>query len=268
MMKRDHWGWRARFGLFIVASEAVPEAEWWAMMPPGTSVHVARIDAAAPWASWKDPRRQDVALADDLARGAGHFASMRLDSVIIGHSSSSILGGPGWDQAVVRALGKVLPAGTSVTTNGLDCLAALQAADIHQPFLVFPPWFNETLVDAGLRYFASHGFSPAGSMRVDPGRQWRDLSPSDLYAQGLGFEQDVESLYRQIRAANAPQADGVMIVGTGLRCVGVIDALERDLDRPVITANQASLWRCLRLGGVRDAITGYGRLLEGNAPAH
>ena len=27
---RDNWGDRARFGLFIVGNEAVPEAEWWA----------------------------------------------------------------------------------------------------------------------------------------------------------------------------------------------------------------------------------------------
>jgi len=54
----------------------------------------------------------------------------------------------------------------------------------------------------------------------------------------------------------------VLIAGTGFRCVAIIDALERDLGRPVITANQASLWHTLRLSGVRPQISGYGRLLE------
>ena len=31
----DNWGWRARIGMFIVGSEAVPEAEWAAMVPGG-----------------------------------------------------------------------------------------------------------------------------------------------------------------------------------------------------------------------------------------
>ena len=53
-MQRDNWGWRARIGMFIVASEAVPEAEWWAMTPAGVSVHAARVEARAPWATWRD----------------------------------------------------------------------------------------------------------------------------------------------------------------------------------------------------------------------
>ena len=44
-MRADNWGWRARIGLFIVGNEAVPEAEWWAMAPPGVSVHAARVTA-------------------------------------------------------------------------------------------------------------------------------------------------------------------------------------------------------------------------------
>ena len=99
-------------------------------------------------------------------------------------------------------------------------------------------------------------------MRADPGPGWRDLDPSQLYPRGMGFAQDVEFLYRQIRCACPEEADGVLIAGTGLRCVGIIDALEQDLARPVITANQASLWRCLRLSGVGAIVTGYGGLLE------
>jgi maleate isomerase len=44
--------------------------------------------------------------------------------------------------------------------------------------------------------------------------------------------------------------------------VGILDALERDLQRPVVSANQASLWHCLRLSGVRTPVGGYGNLLR------
>ena len=33
---------REAIDLFIVGVEAVPEAEWWAMAPPGLSIHAAR----------------------------------------------------------------------------------------------------------------------------------------------------------------------------------------------------------------------------------
>jgi maleate isomerase len=49
MTQRDNWGWQARIGMFIVGSEVVPEAEWWAMVPLNVSVHAARVTARAPW---------------------------------------------------------------------------------------------------------------------------------------------------------------------------------------------------------------------------
>ena len=53
-----------------------------------------------------------------------------------------------------------------------------------------------------------------------------------------------------------------MIAGTGFRCVAILEALEQDLQRPVISANQASLWHCLRVAGVRTPVEGYGKLLQ------
>jgi maleate isomerase len=260
-MSNDNWGWRARIGMFIVGNEAVPEAEWWAMLPPGVSVHAARVSAPAPWAAWRADRA-GVELAEDLARGCRQFGAMKLEAVVLGHSSSSILGGRGWDEAVVAAMAPLLPAGCFVTTNGLDCLAALAAAGVARPFLVLPPWFNDAIVATALATYAAHGVTLAGHMRFDPGRKWRDLPPGELYPAGMGFAQETEPLHAQVRAACPAGADGVLIAGTGFRCVGIIDALEQDLGRPVVTANQASLWHCLRRAGVGARVQGYGRLLS------
>ena len=260
-LQNDNWGARARIGMFIVGSEAVPEAEWWAMLPQSVSVHAARITAATPWATWNDDRT-GVALSDDLARGARQFASMRLDAVVIGHSSSSFVGGKGWDTAVVDALSEILPADTAVTTNGLDTMAALGASGVARPYLVLPPWFNEATVATGVRYLTDHGLAPAGHLSYDPGPDWRNVPPGEMYPRGLGFAQEVEPLYEQIVAGCPTDADGVLIAGTGFRCVAILDALEQALDRPVISANQASLWHCLRLGGGTPNFSGYGNLLK------
>jgi maleate isomerase len=42
----------------------------------------------------------------------------------------------------------------------------------------------------------------------------------------------------------------------------VLDPLEQDLGKPVVSSVQASLWRALRLAGVRQPIDGFGRLLR------
>lgn len=261
MTANDNWGWRARIGLFIVGSEAVPEAEWWAMAPAGVSMHAARVTAPSPWARWRDDR-SGVDLEDDLARGCRQFAAMRLQACVVAHTSSSVLGGKGWDDATVASLASVLGDGVFVTTNGLDTQAALRASGVQRPFLVVPPWFADAAAAATIRYYTEHGFEPAGSLRYDPGRNWRDVPPAEMYGQGMGFAQEVEPLYAQIRAACPADADGVLIGGTGLRCVAVLEALEQDLERPVVSANQASLWHCLRSTGVRTPVAGYGSLLR------
>ncbi len=54
----------------------------------------------------------------------------------------------------------------------------------------------------------------------------------------------------------------MLIAGTGFRCVAILESLEQELKRPVISANQASLWHCLRLSGVKEPVAGYGSLLR------
>jgi maleate isomerase len=41
----------------------------------------------------------------------------------------------------------------------------------------------------------------------------------------------------------------------------VIDELERELGRPVVTSNQAIAWHCLRKAGIQDKVRGFGVLL-------
>jgi maleate isomerase len=253
--------------MYIVGSEAVPEAEWWAMLPANVSVHAARITAPAPWATWQEDQ-VSVDLADDLARGTRQFASMRLSAVVVGHSSSSFVGGKGWDEAVVDNIHDTLNSHAThepnaiVTTNGLDTMAALRASGVQRPFLILPSWFNEKTVQLGVRYYEAHGFEPAGYLRHDPGPKWRDLPPENLYPHGLGFEQEIEPLHDQIKANCPNEADGILIAGTGFRCIAILNALEQKLKRPVISANQASLWHCLRLTGIGDNIPGYGNLFR------
>ena len=54
----------------------------------------------------------------------------------------------------------------------------------------------------------------------------------------------------------------MLISGTGLPTVGVLERLERELGKPVISSNQACLWRALRLAGVSEPVPGFGRLLR------
>jgi maleate isomerase len=60
----------------------------------------------------------------------------------------------------------------------------------------------------------------------------------------------------------------VFIAGNGFRAIGVIAALEEDLGRPVLTANQVAFWYALRLAGVGAEIDDYGQLFRKNLNRH
>lgn len=260
MDQRDNWGQAARIGIFIVAREVVPEAEWWAMRPQGVSVHAARVSAGAPWAPWRTDR-SGVDLPDDIGRGLAAFRDIAASVVVLAHSSSSFVGGPGWDEAVVAAMTSHLAPGTMATTNGLDLRLALAHLDIVRPFLVMPAWMTDRVIDDAVGYLAAHGFAVPSAIRHEPPPPWDGVAPGSLYAAGMAIAQETGTLFEQVSRQCPPEADGVLLAGTGLRCSAIIGALEARLGRPVVAANQASLWRALRASGITAPVEGYGRLM-------
>ncbi len=53
----------------------------------------------------------------------------------------------------------------------------------------------------------------------------------------------------------------MFLTGTGMPTLPVLEMLEQDLGKPVISSAWAMMWHALRLAGVRQPIPGYGRLL-------
>jgi len=74
------------------------------------------------------------------------------------------------------------------------------------------------------------------------------VSPSDIFAHAKSVDRD--------------DADAILICCTDFGSAGIVEDLEKDLGKPVITSNTASFWGALRRAGVNDAIEGYGRLLR------
>jgi maleate isomerase len=262
LIQADNWGGAARIGIFIVAREVVPEAEWWAMRPPGVSIHAARVAAPAPWAAWQEGRG-GVDLAEDMIRGCEAFAGIRPHVAVLAHSSSSFVGGPGWDDQVIAAMAARLAPETLATTNGLDTRLALTRLGLSRPFLVMPAWMSDLLIDSAVSYYAAFGFTIASAWRYEPPSPWKDIPPNALYDRGMATDQETALLLDQVCRHCPPEADGVLLAGTGFRCSGIIEAIEEKLARPVVAANQASLWRALQAASVTAPIQGYGRLLRG-----
>ena len=86
---------------------------------------------------------------------------------------------------------------------------------------------------------------------MTPRRAFTEVSPTEVFDWAT---------------AHVPrEAEAVFIGGNGLQAVGVIQALEQALHRPVLTANQVALWQALRLVGAAAEVSRHGRIFTAKA---
>lgn len=74
--------------------------------------------------------------------------------------------------------------------------------------------------------------------------------------------QPITKFEELVREANTPDAEGVFVSCTNFVTLSKIDAMEKEIGKPVITSNQATFWAALRKIGVNDRIKGVGRLFR------
>lgn len=86
------------------------------------------------------------------------------------------------------------------------------------------------------------------------------MPPIDVPHPNTGSAASPAEIYEWVRSHVPPSAQAVFIGGNAIRAIGVIGALEEDLRRPILTANQVSLWHALRVAGAEVGVDGYGQL--------
>jgi len=63
-------------------------------------------------------------------------------------------------------------------------------------------------------------------------------------------------------SVDRPEAEAIVISCTDFATLPVIERLERQLGKPVVTSNQATFWAAMRAAGLNDQLDGAGRLLR------
>jgi len=258
MWQPDGWGARARIGILMPHFDIGPEAEFAAMAPAGVSIHSTRVPigltmpgtatdpgiALAPVRAFAEPPAIDDA--------AEMLAAAPLHAIAYGFFSSSYVLGAGGDKALQARL-ETRTHGIPVVIPGLAAVRALRALGARRLALVDPPWFSAELNRMGADYFRSQQIEVVYA------------APAKLTSSQ--HDQHPGRLYEWVRANVPADAEAVLIGGNGFRAVGAIEALEEDLDRPVLTANSVTFWNALRAAGVRAPVTHYGRIFGERLPA-
>lgn len=248
----DGWGWRARIGVIAPDVDFVPDAEMAAMAPDGVSIHATRVPLNST-SQFSGDEPIDLAtlrafmaspLLDDAA---GLLAAGPASVITYAFTSTGYLEDGGGDDALGARL-EQRTSGTQVLTTCVAATQAMRTLAIERVALVHPPWVSDRLNSMGTAYFQRRGFQVVMAARVPLHANPEQLDPSDVYDW--------------VRANIPDNGAAVFLAGNGFRTVSLIAALETELGRPVLSANQVLLWAALRAAHVESTVVGYGQLFN------
>ena len=231
-------GWRGRIGLITPSPGSSTEAEFNQYRPEGVAILTTRIPLHG---ISREALEKMNAYVDEAA---SLLATAEVDVIVFACTAGSLLRGPGWDREIIERLIRLT--GKKITTTSTGVLEALVALNITKVAVATP--YAAEVNEAEKAFLEGSGFrvtSIIGPLLSDS-RLVPQISPGEMY--------------RLARKADAEEADAVFISCTGLHVLGIIDMLEKDLGKPVISSNQVSLWSSLKKMGIREKIQGLGRL--------
>ncbi|GAA2659045.1 MULTISPECIES: hypothetical protein [Actinosynnema] len=252
--------WAARLGVLVIHNDPVPEAELARMAPPGVSVHAARFESpTSTGAEYTTETWQHLIAQPDVRRGLVQLGQLGATAICLCFASASFLGEPGFDEGF-SAAGTEL-AGVPVYTAGQAVVEALRRFGVGRPLVVAPPWFTAPTFTATTAYLERAGLPPAGLVQYRLDRDWDSVVAHLAFDRGARWEVDPDEVCRQVADAFPADADSLLMPGSGFRSWGAVERLEQRLGVPVVTGNQACLWRLLDLAGVSATVPGGGTLL-------
>jgi maleate cis-trans isomerase len=238
-------GWAARIGLLVPSINTVVESELHAMAPPGVAFLTARLVAQNDISN-EEVEENLTGLVADVDSGLAMLPLSELDGIAFCCTSASFYRGGAWDRElglrIEKSCGK-----PAVTTSSafVDALRALGVSSVA----VGSPYVD--VVNERLRTFLeTNGF-------VVP--SFEALHTETAFENGNHQPGTIKALAHR---ADLSSAEAVFLPCTNFPSASVIEELEQELGKPVVSANQATLWQILRTVGVDEPIDGYGEVFR------
>lgn len=203
--------------------------EYWRYLPEGVWLHFTRTPYLKKAVGVQLAR--EVGKPSVVARATKALTSLNPASTLYACSSGSFVHGVAGERELREAM---LAAGArrAVTASGA-MLDALHAVGANRVAVATP--YTRTLTARLTRFLEEAGFEPVSVVH-------------------LGLKSGMSRVSREtvanlIRRACHPEADAVFLSCTALRTFGIVAELEDELETPILTSNQASLWAALDAAG-------------------
>ena len=179
-----------------------------------------------------------------IGRAARRLAERGAQAVAYGCTSGSYVLGPDGDAAIAADMRSAT--GIPATTTSTAAVAALRELGVSRVAVLSP---HIDALNQRLRaYLEASGFAVVNMVGLNRRGDIEAIEPDET-------REFVTS------HVDTPEAEAIFISCTGLRTAAIIEDLEAALAKPIVTANQATLWHAAQLAGAPVARPARGRLL-------
>lgn len=234
-------GWRARIGVVYPGAGFHHIGDFHKLAPKGVAIGCASVPRH------KDESAEAMMHLDEHVVGAAKMVAASFPDVIAWIcTAGSFMKGKGHDERLI----KEMEAATRIpcTTTSTAVMAAFRELKIKKVSIATP--YPLPVNEIEKKFLEDNGFKV---LKCDG---------LDLVDNNILAHLSPNVLYRLAKAVDTPEADGIFISCTGLDALDVIEPLEKDLGKPVVTSNQASYWLAFKMARIGEPIHGYGRLLK------
>lgn len=243
-MDSQEIGWRARIGI-IYPEDGLLDDDFYRPVPQGVSVHITRSSHQMVDKKLDLKLATSMAESEDIEASARTFIQIEPDCVAYACTSASFSQGKGFDKKIIDRIERITHA--KATTTATACIAGLTALGINRVNVIAP--YGAEVSNQLVVFLEDHGFRVTNLKFMDlPDLEIPQVAPGKVY--------------RYAMEANDDTAEATFISCTNLRSFDVVIPLEKDLRKPVVSANQATIWHALRLSGVYESQTHLGILFD------
>lgn len=236
-------GWRARLGFLVPPGNPTVEPEMMQLAPSGVSVHFSRLVASGLTGTLTGQEERNQSMLAHIEQSAALLAMVQPAVIVLAHTASSYTLGREGEAQLLARLEQLT--GTRVITAAGAVLQAFARLGARKIALGTP--YGEDTSLQGKAHLEAHGLQVVGFGRLAQVQNIYDETPERAYA-----------LARQV---DTPEAEVIFLSGTGLPTIEVLDILEQDVGKPVLSSATAMMWQALRVARIGQPIQGYGRLL-------
>lgn len=228
-----------RIGVLLPSSNSVQEPDCWRVLPEHVTQHVARMRLTRVEAD------STLRIVQEIETESRKLADADVDVIVLAATAPSSRNGIGYDRELVARIEAA--SGKPATTASTALIEALRVLAVKQ-IVLGAPWSHSVNQSVA-------AFLEANGVKV-------------LVQEALGYVRNIEiglldpqTAFDVGRRVNRPAADAVMLACGNWSTFAIVDRLEQELGKPVLTTNQVSLWHALKIIGTRP-LDGPGVLLR------